>query len=144
MMNDRCKLWIGRLLIGWVLLTNIQCAALFVLFPGQFVQSFELTGSAGVAVIQGFGILFLMWNVPYCVALLQPRKYRLSLLEAIVMQAIGFVGETIILLFLPLGHAFLRETVSRFIIFDGIGLFMLLLSVWITLDKVKLISTNPV
>jgi hypothetical protein len=138
------KLWIGRLLIGWVLLINIQCAILFILFPGRFVQGFELTGVEGDAVVRGFGILFLMWNVPYGVALIQPRKFRPSLLEAVGMQAIGFVSETTLLLFFPQGHPYIRETVSRFIIFDGSGLILLLLSAWITLDKVKLIKSKPI
>jgi hypothetical protein len=144
MLRDRSKLWVGRILIGWVLITNIQCAILFILFPGSFVQSFELTGVAGNAAIRGFGILFLMWNVPYVLALIQPRKFRLSLLEAVGMQAIGFIGETALLLFFPPGHPYIRETVSRFIIFDGIGLILLLLSAWITLDKVKLIDNKPI
>jgi hypothetical protein len=134
------RLWIGRILIGWVFFTNIQCAILFILFPGYFVQGFELTGVAGNAAVRGFGILFLMWNVPYGVALLQPRKYRISLLEAVGMQAIGFIGETTLLFLFPQGHAYIRETINRFIIFDGAGLVLLVLSAWITLDKVKLIN----
>ena len=137
------KLWIGRLLIGWVFLTNVQCAILFILFPGVFVQGFELTGVEGNAVVRGFRILFLMWNVPYGVAIIQPQKFRLSLLEAVGMQAIGFIGETTLLLFFPPGHPYIRETVSRFIIFDGSGLILLLLSVRVTLDKVKLIKSKP-
>ena len=140
----RYKIWIGRLLIGWVFLTNVQCAILFILFPRAFVQGFELTGVDGNAVVRGFGILFLMWNVPYGVALIQPQKFRLSLLEAVGMQAIGFIGETTLLLFFPPGHLYIRETVSRFIIFDGSGLILLLFSAWITQDKVKLIKSKPI
>ena len=117
--NGRYKLWIGRLLIGWVFFTNIQCAILFILCPAGFVRGFELTGVEGDAVVRSFGILFLMWNVPYSMALIQPRKFRLSLFEAVVMQSIGFVGETILLFFFPQGHPFIRDTVTRFILFDG-------------------------
>jgi hypothetical protein len=144
MLRDHYKLWIGRILIGWVLITNVQCAILFILFPGSFVQGFELSGIAGDAAVMGFGILFLMWNVPYVLALIQPRKFRLSLLEAVGMQAIGFIGETALLLLFPQGHSYIRETVGRFIIFDGIGLILLLLSAWITLDKVKLSNNKPI
>lgn len=82
-----------------------------------------------------------MWNVPYSVALIQPNKYRLSLLEAVVMQAIGFVGETLLLIFLPQGHPFMAGTVIRFIVFDGTGLVLLLLSARISRDEVKLINS---
>ncbi|HMD89413.1 MAG TPA: hypothetical protein VKF38_09645 [Anaerolineaceae bacterium] len=138
MKNNNRRIWIARLLIGWVFATNIQCAILFILFPGRYLFGFELTGIGGNGAIQGFGILFLMWNVPYSVALIQPNKNRLSLLEAVVMQAIGFVGETLLLIFLPQGHLFMAGTVIRFIVFDGSGLVLLLLSAWISRGEVKL------
>ncbi|MDR3575179.1 MAG: hypothetical protein P4L50_15070 [Anaerolineaceae bacterium] len=144
MKKSRSKLWIGRFLIGWVLFTNLQCAILFILFPGRFVQGFEMTGVSGEAAVRGIGILFAMWNVPYCLAILQPQKFRLSLIEAVIMQGIGFVGETTLLMSFPQGHLFIRETVNRFILFDGSGLILLLLSVWITQDKVKLVNNHPI
>ncbi|OIO95144.1 MAG: hypothetical protein AUK03_05880 [Anaerolineae bacterium CG2_30_64_16] len=60
-----------------------------------------------------------MWNVPYFVALLHPVLHRVSLYEAIAMQAIGLVGESLILWSLPGGHPAVGETLARFIAFDG-------------------------
>jgi len=119
------RIWISRLLIGVVFVINVQCALLFTLVPEDYIYSFELSGPSGVA---GMGVLFLMWNVPYAVALINPIKYQTSLYEAIVMQAIGLLGESFILWSLPGEHNIARLTITRFIIFDGGGLVALLLA----------------
>ena len=67
------------------------------LAPATFAPGFELGGAAGAAAVRGMGVLFLMWNVPYAVALWHPVRYRMSLYEAITMQAIGLIGESLIL-----------------------------------------------
>ena len=111
---------------------NVQCALLFLLQPGVYVPSFGLEGGMGIVYVRGIGLLFLMWNVPYFVAVLDPMKNRVSLYEATVMQTIGLVGETLLLLSLPAGHQALHNTVRRFILFDAVGLVLLLLAVWVT------------
>jgi hypothetical protein len=60
------------------------------------------------------------------VAFWNPRKYRVSLIEAIAMQSIGLIGESFILSTLGTGHALLRTSIIRFIIFDGAGLIFLI------------------
>ncbi|HNT55261.1 MAG TPA: hypothetical protein PKG95_11150, partial [Anaerolineaceae bacterium] len=70
--------------------------------------------------------LFLMWNVPYGVALAHPVRWRVSLYEALAMQAIGLIGESLLLASFPAGHPVIAASVSRFILFDGIGLAALL------------------
>jgi hypothetical protein len=125
------KLWLARIWIGAVLFFNVQCAVLFLWKPEAFAPSFELAGSTGIGLIRGLGVLFLMWNVPYAVALVNPRKHRISLYEAIAMQAIGLVGETLISLTLPKTHIIVRETLTRFIAFDGSGLIALLMAAWV-------------
>ena len=65
-----------RILIGLVLLDNIQAAILFLVSPGAFAPGFELSGVTGNAVIQGIGLLFLMWCVPYLVAFLDPPSTK--------------------------------------------------------------------
>ena len=122
------KRWFARALIGLVFLWNIQCAAAFLASPGAFAAGFELTGAPGEGMIRGLGILFLMWNVPYAVALLDPVRRRVSLYEAFAMQAIGLAGESLLLASLPAGHAALRMSVTRFIWFDGAGLALLALA----------------
>lgn len=118
--------WVSRLLIGIVTFLNLQAAVLFMLVPYRFVSSFELTGETGKAVIQALGVLFLMWNVPYIFALINPIKNRISLVQANIMQAIGVIGETGILIRLEGSHPILSASVTRFIIFDACGLVLLL------------------
>lgn len=126
------RLWIGRILIGLVLFINLQSAIAFIWTPQAYAHGLELQGTVGNATMRGFGVLFLMWNVPYAVAVLNPHKYRISLYEAIAMQAIGLFGESILIWTLPSEHLVLRSSVRRFIVFDGAGLVLLLLSTWIT------------
>ena len=72
------------------------------------------------------GLLFVMWNVPYGVAVLNPERNSISHIEAIVMQAIGVVGESGLLWGLPGGHVEITATLVRFIWFDAGGLVALL------------------
>lgn len=123
--------WIARGLIGIVLFFNVQCAVVFLLQPESYAGGFELAGVPGRMMVQGMGLLFLMWNVPYAFAVSDPVARRVSLIEAIIMQAIGVVGESVLLGTLPLGHWALKDTALRFIAFDGGGLILLLLGLWI-------------
>jgi hypothetical protein len=122
-------LWLARGLIGVVLFFNVQCALVFLLWPNSYTASFELIGTPGRLMVQGMGLLFLMWNVPYAMAIMNPVLRKTSLFEAVIMQTIGVVGESLLLISLPMGHPVLRTTALRFIAFDGIGLFFLLCSV---------------
>jgi hypothetical protein len=116
-------------LIGAVFAWNVQCALVFLAAPGAYTAGFELSGTAGEAAVRGMGILFLMWNVPYALALWHPQKHRMALFEAVAMQAIGVAGESLLLAGLPAGAAILRDSVSRFITFDAAGLALLLAAV---------------
>jgi hypothetical protein len=126
------RLWFSRLLIAYVVFVNIQCAVLFLLQPETYAPGFELSGAAGAGMVRGMGLLFLMWNVPYVVALSHPLRRRVSLYEALVMQAIGLFGETYLLFSLPSGHPTLADSVGRFILFDGIGLAVLVAALFLT------------
>jgi hypothetical protein len=129
---DITRLWLGRLLIGIVLLWNVQCAIAFLLAPATFAPGFELSGTAGAAAVRGMGVLFLMWNVPYAVALWHPVRHRVSLYEAFAMQTIGLIGESLILWSLGDGHPVASGSVTRFIAFDGAGVVLLALAAWVT------------
>jgi len=83
-------------------------------------------------MLQGLGVLFLMWNVPYAVALWNPTRHRLSLYEAVVMQAIGLIGESFILWNLPTGYNLARASITRFILFDAAGLLSLVVAAYVT------------
>ena len=126
------KTWIARLLIGFVFFFNIQCAIVFIIRPDLYTSGFELQGGTGEAMVRGLGVLFLMWNVPYAVALRNPVRFRISLVEAIAMQTIGLVGETLIFWLLPGEHPAVQSTILRFISFDGGGLIALGLAAWFT------------
>jgi len=107
----------------------------FFLSPRFYLSSFGLAGPVGESVIAGYGVLFLMWNVPYAFAVFHPLRFRISLVEAACMQLIGVVGESIILLRLtsvePAGDTGPTSTIARFILFDGLGLLGLLAASWI-------------
>lgn len=79
-------------------------------------------------MLRGLGILFVMWNVPYAVAMWHPVRYRVSLYEALAMQTIGLVGESIIYYTLSPDHDVLRDSILRFITFDAVGLVLLLIA----------------
>jgi hypothetical protein len=124
-----------RGLIGLVTLINLQCAVVFILSPGAYAPAFELRGAIGEAMLRGMGILFLMWNVPYVVALWDPAKHRLALHEALVMQTIGLVGETALYTSLPAIHTLARNSIQRFIVFDALGLLALVGAAWLSRPK---------
>ena len=124
--------WLARFLIGVVLLFNIQCAVVFIWSPQAYTSGFELEGEIGAAMLRGMGLLFVMWNIPYLFAAWQPVKNRLSLYEAVLMQAIGFLGESAIFLTLPGNHPALHASLLRFIAFDGTGMVLLILAAWVT------------
>ena len=124
------RLWLARVLIGVVLFFNVECALAFLWAPQNFVPGFELQGAAGSAAVRGMGILFLMWNVPYVLAAWHPLRHRLSLFEAMLMQTIGVIGESLLLGSLGGGHPVLTQSVTRFIAFDGSGVILLILAAW--------------
>jgi hypothetical protein len=135
--NHKRRLWLGRFFIAVVVFLNLQAAVAFVLHPGDYASGFEISGVAGNAMVQGMGLLFVMWNIPYIVALLHPVRYRISLIEAICMQTIGVAGETSLKLLLPASHTILIASVNRFILFDAADLFFLLLA-WTITRKINL------
>ena len=132
MTQANLRTWIARSLIGFILLVNVQCAVAFLVSPDIFAPGFEVGGVVGSGIVRGMGILFLMWNVPYAMAVLDPIRWRISLYEAVTMQAIGFVGESLLLVTFPPGHLLIQATLRRFILFDGFGLLALLLAAWLT------------
>ena len=126
--GKRIQLWAGRALITAVTLMNLQAAFQFMLFPKEYAWGFELGGTPGSAMMQGVGLLFLMWNIPYIFAAVHPVKNFISLIEAVIMQFIGVVGESWLLSRLPGEHPLINASVGRFIIFDGAGLGLLIVA----------------
>ena len=122
------RLWLARLAIAIVTGWNLQAAVAFFLAPGRFAPGFELSGLPGEAAIRGMSVLFVMWNVPYLVALWHPQRYKFSLWQALIMQMIGVLGEGYIYLWLPAAYAVLRSSILRFMAFDMAGLFLLVVA----------------
>jgi hypothetical protein len=120
------RAWLARLCIGLVLFANLECAVVFLWQPQAYAPSFELDGAVGATVIRALGVLFIMWNVPYAVALWQPVRQRISLWEAMAMQTIGLLGEAAIWLAVGAEHDALHAALGRFMLFDGLGVTLLL------------------
>jgi hypothetical protein len=134
--NATTRLWLARILIGVVLLVNLDCAFLFLLRPQDYMAGFGLSGLPGAGMLRGLGLLFVMWNVPYVFAAVHPIKHRTSLIAALIMQAIGFVGETMILVTGKYEYP-IQTTIQRFIIFDSTGLIILFFIYLYTFDLWK-------
>ena len=115
----------ARVLIALVLGWNLQCAAAFIISPQAYMGGFGLEGGAGKQMVRTLGLLFVMWNVPYAFALADPIRNRVSLIEALLMQSIGLVGETLILLLGGPYPALIQAAITRFMLFDGVGLVLL-------------------
>ena len=128
-MDHHCAtLWLARLALAVVFFFNVSCALAFIARPEAYAPGFEVSGVAGEALVRGMGILFLMWNVTYPLAIWHPRRYRWLFLIVIVQQAIGLAGETWMLLTLPPSHTALAATGYRFVAFDGGGFVALLVT----------------
>ncbi|HEY9076103.1 MAG TPA: hypothetical protein VIO61_06140 [Anaerolineaceae bacterium] len=125
------QIWLARFCVSLVLCINLECAFAFLLQPERYAPGFLLEGIPGETLVRGIGLLFVMWNVPYLAALLNLHYRWVSLIEAIWMQTIGLAGESILYIGLPAGYDTLRASGLRFIAFDGAGLLLLLLALWL-------------
>ncbi len=133
-MNGK-RLNLVRFLIGVVLLINLQCALVFLWQPEHYMGGFGLSGEVGQGMLRAMGLLFLMWNVPYIFALWHPLKNFTSLVEAVIMQSIGFIGETVILVIGNYQDPLVYSSVKRFILFDGSGLVLLAAALLVVQDQ---------
>jgi hypothetical protein len=134
--KDPPIIWIIRLLIALVFASNILCAFQFVANPSGYIQQFDLGGEAGIVVIRSLGILFIMWNVPYAIAIYQPYRYSITLIAALLMQLIGLIGETWIYFSIQ-NLVNTRSSIMRFMIFDFAGLVLLSVAFAFVFNKRK-------
>jgi hypothetical protein len=128
MNRKSAPLWFARAALVAVLIANMSAAIPYVLRPASYAVAYELTGVPGEVVVRGFGILFLMWAVPFIPAIWHPRRNRVAFVCVLAMQVIGLVGESLMLMGLSPSHDVLRATGLRFIAFDGAGLALLLIA----------------
>ena len=127
----------ARLLIAVVAFWNLLAAFQFLTQPALYAPGFELSGEAGTAMLRGLGLLFVMWNVPYLFALVNPVRHRISLIESVIMQFIGAAGETVLLMTLDGNHPVLHQSVMRFITFDTTGVLLLVIALMLTVRLAK-------
>jgi hypothetical protein len=134
--NDPIVIWIIRLLIALVFASNILCAIQFLVNPSSYIQQFDQIGEAGIVVIRSLGILFIMWNVPYAIAVYHPYRYPIALTSALLMQLIGFIGETWIYFSIQ-NLVNTKSSIMRFMIFDFAGLLLLSVAFALLFNKRK-------
>lgn len=142
MKNWRFSYCWARIPILIVFFFNIQCAAVFLVSPEQTAPSFELSGATGRWVIQALGILFLMWNVPYFFALMNPVKNFTSLIEAVSMQFIGGLGESLLYIAMDSTNFVIKKSIERFMLFDWGG-FVLLMAALIIAARIRRKAADP-
>jgi hypothetical protein len=104
----------------------MSAAIPYLVHPADYAAAYELTGVPGEVAVRGFGILYLMWAVPFIPAIWHPARNRVAFVIVLAMQAIGLIGESLMLAGLPASHAVLRASGLRFIAFDGAWLVILL------------------
>lgn len=122
----------ASILIALVFFSNVQAGIAFLFQPHKYAWAYELNGMPGEIAIAGTGLLFLMWNVPYLFALLNPVRFKISLVQALLMQLIGLVGETLLLTQIRVdAHTVLHNSIMRFIVFDAAGLLCLLAALFL-------------
>ena len=134
---------IASVLISLVCVLNIQAGLYFYFNPQKFTAAYELTGIPGEISVAGVGLLFIMWNIPYFFALYNPIKFKISLIQANIMQIIGVIGETALLFrFSHAEHPQLANSLLRFIIFDSVGLLLLFLALFVICFNKKTAWSN--
>jgi len=132
----------ARLLIAIVLFFNLQCALVFLIWPQTYMPGFGLDGILGQQIVRALGVLFLMWNIPYLFALAHPVRHFISLLEAVLIQAIAVLGDALILLTAGPLPPQIQSTLQRFFLFDGVGLILLLIAIVIARQLSSSTSTK--
>lgn len=84
------------LILGWYSLFNLQATFVFHPYPEKYISRFELEGAVRTSMLRGLGVLFVIWNFPYAMALWYPIHHLLFLYEALSMVTIGYFREAII------------------------------------------------
>lgn len=123
--NSPVLLWLVRVAFAAVFAVNVWCAISFITVPADYAGAYELGGVAGEAAVRGLGIAFLMWNATYPAFIVSPFRFRVLGWVVLAQQAIGLIGESLMLAALPSGHEVLASSILRFIAFDGAGLVLM-------------------
>ena len=123
--RERIALWAVRIVFAAVFAVNVDCALSFIANPGAYAGGYELAGVAGEAAVRGLGVAFLMWNVTYPAFIAAPQRWPVLGWVILAQQVVGLVGESLILVGLPVGHEVLAAGIRLFIVFDAAGLVLM-------------------
>ena len=126
------RTWAARGLVAAVFAVNVVCAVQFIVAPGEFTGAYQVEGASAEALVRSVGICFLMWNATYPPVIARPRRNRTLFGVVIAQQAIGLVGESLLLATLGSGLETLAGNIARFIAFDAAGLALLLVAFLLT------------
>ena len=124
-MTASMREWVARVGVALVFFVNVQCALQFIVWPEAYTAAYQLEGSSAVAIVQSFGICFLMWNATYPPVIAKPAKHRVLFAVVLFQQAIGLAGESLLLAGLGPGLEQLASSAARFVAFDAAGLAVL-------------------
>lgn len=119
------RIWVARVMVALVFLVNVQCAVQFIAWPESYVAAYQVESASAEAMVRTVGICFLMWNATYPPVIAFPSRYRMLFAVVIAQQAIGLVGESLLLASLGPGLEVLASSIVRFVAFDAAGLVVL-------------------
>ena len=122
------RTWIARVLVALVFAINVQCALQFILWPEAYTAAYQVEGASAEVMVRTVGICFLMWNATYPPVIARPDRYRVLFGVVLAQQAIGLVGESLLLVGLQPGLEMLASSIARFVAFDAAGLVLLVIA----------------
>ena len=126
---------VTRLLVLLVFISNMYCAVMFFFNPGDYTAAFQISGEGAQTAIAGVGVAFAMWNVTYLPIIVFPYKFTMLFGVVVAQQIIGLAGETYLYLGLGPAQAIVASSIMRFIIFDTIGLVLLIIALTLSMRR---------
>ena len=140
----RLSCWAVRLTYLFVFVVNVQCALSFILCPQGYAPAYQLSGVACQAAVAGIGVAFLMWNVTYPAVIFRPASFYSLGVVVLVQQLVGLIGECFIWAQLPsTGFELLRNSIARFVLFDGVGLICMGAAfVWFSIMRQRVLKQS--
>lgn len=135
MTKSNMRIWIARALVAVVFIVNVQCALQFIMWPGAYTAAYQVEGASAEVMVRTVGICFLMWNATYPPIIVHPDRYRVLFVVVLAQQAIGLVGESLLLASLQPGLEVLAGSILRFVVFDAAGLVLLAIAFALTREQ---------
>ena len=128
--KSRKATWFARVMVLVVFCWNVLCALQFIIAPASFASGYGLEPTPeNCALVSGIGVAFLMWNVTYPAVIFDPMRFKTLYIVVLIQQLVGLAGEYFIWMRLSgagLAEGAMADGIMRFVIFDGVGLAMML------------------